>query len=165
MCDRLRQPPGRKRGPLTGPNPTDRGKLGSKIHLITDRNGLPLSLGISGANMHDSQGREPLVRGLPPTRSLRGPRRRRPAKLHGDKSYDYDQLRRWLCSRGITHRIARKGVESSQRLGRHHWVVERTVSWLAGCRRLHRRYERKAEHFLGFVGIADALINYRRLAR
>ncbi|MEU8998437.1 IS5 family transposase [Streptomyces caniferus] len=158
-------PPGRKWGPLTGPNPTDRGKSGSKIHLITDRNGLPLSLGISGANMHDSQGLEALVRGIPPIRSRRGPRRRRPAKLHADKGYDYDHLRRWLRSRGITHRIARKGVESSQRLGRHRWVVERTVSWLAGCRRLHRRYERKAEHFLGFVGIAAALINYRRLAR
>lgn len=71
--DRLRQRPRGKRGPLTGPNPTDRGKAGSKIHLLTDRNGLPLSLGISGANMHDSQGLEPLVRGIPPIRSRRGP--------------------------------------------------------------------------------------------
>ncbi|MER7828101.1 transposase [Streptomyces sp. NPDC096097] len=45
---------------------------------------------------------------------------------------------------------------------RHRWVVERTVSWLAGCRRLHRRYERKAEHFLGFVGIAATLICHCR---
>ncbi|MFF2570983.1 IS5 family transposase [Streptomyces sp. NPDC058084] len=151
------------KGPLTGPNPTDRGKLGSKIHLVTDRNGLPLSLGISGANMHDSRGLIPLVRGIPPIRSSRGPRRRRPAKLHADKGYDYDHLRRWLREQGIRHRIARKGVESSQRLGQHRWVVERTVSWLAGCRRLHRRYERKADHFLAFVGIAAALIGYRRL--
>ena len=165
MRDRLGKPAGGKRGPLTGPNPTDRGKLGSKIHLITDRNGLPLSLGISGANMHDSQGLEPLVRGIPPIRSRRGPRRRRPAKLHADKGYDYDHLRRWLRKRGIRHRIARKGIESSQRLGRHRWVVERTVSWLAGCRRLHRRYERKAEHFLAFAGIAAALICHRRLVR
>lgn len=60
---------------------------------------------------------------------------------------------------------ARKGIESSQRLGRHRWVVERTVSWLAGCRRLHRRYERKAKHFLAFVAIAAALIAHRRLAQ
>ncbi|WTI33633.1 IS5 family transposase [Streptomyces sp. NBC_00589] len=153
------------KGPLTGPNPTDRGKMGSKIHLITDRNGLPLSLGISGANLHDSQALEPLVRGIPPIRSRRGRRRRRPGKLHADKGYDYAHLRRWLRSRGIRPRIARKGVESSQRLGRHRWVVERTVSWLVGCRRLHRRYERKAEHFLAFVGISVALIGYRRLAK
>ncbi|GGW76921.1 hypothetical protein GCM10010320_68700 [Streptomyces caelestis] len=130
MRDRLRQRPGGKKGPLTGPNPTDRGKPGSKIHLITDRNGVPLSLGISGANTHDSLGLQPLVRGIPPIRSRRGPRRRRPAKLHADKGYDYDHLRKWLRERRIRHRIARKGIESSTRLGRHRWVVERTV--LAG---------------------------------
>lgn len=58
---------------------------------------------------------------------------------------------------GIRHRITRKGIS---RL-----CVERTVSWLAGCRRLHRRYERKTEHFLAFVGLAALLIDYRRLAR
>ncbi|GLX49266.1 IS5 family transposase [Streptomyces hygroscopicus subsp. hygroscopicus] len=132
--------------------------------MITERTGLPLSIGISAANMHDSQGLEPLVRGIPPIRSRRGPRRRRPAKLHADKGYDYDRLRRWLRTRRIAPRIARKGVESSQRLGRHRWTVERTVAWPAGCRRLHRRYERKADHFLAFVGIAAALIRYRRMA-
>ncbi|GAA1217777.1 hypothetical protein GCM10009578_070470 [Streptomyces rhizosphaericus] len=102
--------------------------------MITERTGLPISIGISGANLHDSQALEPLVRGIPPIRSRRGPRRRRPAKLHGDKGYDYDHLRRWLRQRGIRHRIARKGIESSKRLGRHRWTIERTMSWLAGCR-------------------------------
>ncbi len=141
----------------------DRGKYGSKIHLITERTGLPISVGISAANLHDSQALIPLVKGIPPIRSRRGPRRRKPSKLHGDKGYDYSHLRRWLRERGITHRIARKGVESSQRLGRHRWTIERTVAWLAGCRRLHRRYERKAEHFLAFTSIACTLICYRRL--
>jgi transposase len=147
---------------LTGPNPTDRGKLGSKIHVICDRNGLPISVGISGANVHDSQALIPLMRGIPPIRSRFGPRRRRPAKLHADKGYDFDHLRRWLRRRQIVPRIARRGIEPSGRLGRHRWVVERTMSWLNGCRRLHRRYERKAEHFLAFVGIASTLICYRR---
>ena len=102
--------------------------------------------------MHDSLGLQPLVRGIPPIRSRRGPRRRRPAKLHADKGYDYDHLRRWLRERGIIATASpASGIESSTRLGRHRWVVERTVSWLAGCRRLHRRYERKAEHFLAFA--------------
>lgn len=80
-----------------------------------------------------------------------------------DKGYDYDHLRKWLRKRGIVPRIARRGVESSARLGRHRWVVERTMSWLSGCRRLHRRYERKPEHFLGFTAIAVMLICLRRL--
>ncbi|WP_086002113.1 IS5 family transposase [Nocardiopsis kunsanensis] len=154
-----------KKGDLTGPNPVDRGKKGAKVHLITDKSGLPLSVAISGANTHDSQALQPLVQGIPPIRSRRGPRRRKPAKLHGDKGYDYTHLRRWLRRRGIVHRLARKGVESSKRLGRHRWQVERTMAWLAGCRRLHRRYERKADHFLAFAGIACTLICYRRLAK
>lgn len=130
----------------------------------TERTGLPLSVGISAANPHDSQALIPLVKGIPPIRSRRGPRRRRPGKLHADKGYDHTHLRRWLHERGITHRIARKGVDSSRRLGRHRWTVERTLSWLAGCRRLHRRYERKAEDFLAFAAIACTFICLRRLA-
>ena len=65
---------------------------------------------------------------------------------------------------GITPRIARRGIDTSHRLGRQRWVVERTMSWLAG-RRLHRRYERKPEHFLAFTAIATSLINYRRLTK
>ncbi|MEU1601154.1 IS5 family transposase [Streptomyces sp. NPDC005708] len=143
----------------------DRGKYGSKIHLITERTGLPLSVAISGANLHDSQALIPLVKGIPPIRSRRGRRRRRPGRLHADKGYDYDHLRRWLRKRGITHRIARKGFESSTCLGRHRWTVERTMSWLAGCRRLHRRYERRAEHFLAVTSITCILICYRRLTK
>ncbi|MDP9844909.1 transposase [Streptosporangium lutulentum] len=108
------------------------------------------------------------VRGIPPIRSRRGPRRR-PGKPYGEKAYDYAHLRTFLRTflrgRGITFRIARRGIESSLRLGRHRWVVERTVPWLAGYRRLHRRYERRAGHLLSFVGITAALIRYRRLTK
>ncbi len=106
MRDRLGQRPCEQRGELTGPNPVDRGKRGSKIHLLVDRAGLPLSVGISAANTHDKLALEPLVRGIAPIRFRRGPRRRRPGKLHGDKGYDYADLRRWLRERGITPRIA-----------------------------------------------------------
>ncbi|WP_246430250.1 IS5 family transposase [Streptomyces rectiverticillatus] len=148
------------KGPLTGPNPTDRGKKGSKIHVICDRNGLPISVGVSAANLHDSQALVPMMLGIPPIRSRRGPRRHRLARLHADKGYDFDHLWNWLRRRQIVPRIARRGVDNSGRLGRHRC----TLSWMGGCRRLHRRYERKAEHFLAFVGIASALICYRRTA-
>lgn len=63
---------------------------------------LPLSIGVSVANTHGNLGLEPLIRDIPPIRSHRGPRRRRPVKLHTDKGYDYDHLRRWLRARNDT---------------------------------------------------------------
>lgn len=60
-------------------------------------------------------------------------------------------------------RIARKGVDTSGRLGRHRWVIERTMSWLTGYRRLTIRYERRSDLFLAFTTLAAALICFKRL--
>lgn len=149
---------GEERGAHTGPNPVDRGKNGSKLHLLTDASGLPLAVALSGANTHDSNALASLVQAIPAVRSRRGPRRRKPAKLHADKGYDYDHLRQWLRERNITPRIARKGIEPSHRLGPHRWVVERSFSWIGNYRRLATRWERKANHFLGFLTLAATLI-------
>ncbi|MBP2047821.1 IS5 family transposase [Streptomyces griseochromogenes] len=136
MRDRLRQRPRGQRGTLTGPNQTERGKSGSKIHLIVDRNGLPLSIGISGANLHDNQALEPLVRGIPPIRSRRRPRRRRPTKLHGDKGYDYSHLRRWLRTRGI---IPRSDTHLLPQTAQMKWTARRSGPCrLAQRERSHR---------------------------
>jgi transposase len=68
-----------------------------------------------------------------------------------------------LRRRGIECRIARRGIESSQRLGRHRWVVERTFAWINRFRRLAVRYERLADIHLAFVDLACALICLRFL--
>jgi transposase len=154
-----------ERGELTGPNPVDRGKPGSKIHTLADRTGLPLTALTSAANTHDAHLLVPLLDSLAPIRSRRGRRRARPDKLHGDKAYNNQYIRAELRYRRITIRLARPGIESSTRLGRHRWVIERTLSWLLKYRRLVRRYDRLAEHFQGFVTIACALICYRRLTK
>ncbi len=60
-------------------------------------------------------------------------------------------------------RIARKGIDSSERLGRRRWVIERTMSWLTGYRRLHHRYERKPGNYLAFLGLVAAFCCYKRL--
>lgn len=63
---RLGECPNPQRGLLTGPNPTDRGRNGSKIHLVTDRSGLPVAVAISAANTHDSLALKPLAALIPP---------------------------------------------------------------------------------------------------
>ena len=101
--------------------------------------------------------------------AVKGPRgrpgrpRKRPARLHGDKGYDYPRCRTALRRRGIIPRVARRGVESSRRLGRHRSVVERSLAWLVGYRRLQVRYERRADILLGFVYLACALICLKSL--
>jgi hypothetical protein len=80
---------------LTGANPVDRGKAGSKYHLVIDGRGIPLAVGLSAANTHDSQLLEQLVDRVPPVKGPRGRPgrpRRRPAKLHGDKGVRHEAL-------------------------------------------------------------------------
>lgn len=105
---------------------------------------------------------EPMLDAIPPLRTgRRGRPRYRPDKMHGDKGYDYRKCRDACRRRGIQHRIARKGIESKEKLGRHRWVVERTLAWLSKCRGILIRYEKKAENYLGLVEFAGALIVYR----
>jgi IS5 family transposase len=150
---------------MTGPNPVDRGKTGSKIHVLSDRAGLPLSVAISAANTNDAAALKPLVLAVPAIKSRRGPRRRKPGKLHADKAYDQVELRAWVRARGIAVRIARKGIESSQKLGKHRWVIERSIAWLFGYHRLSIRYERYAHHFCAFLTLAAALTCFKKLAK
>jgi transposase len=157
--------PCEKRGSLTGPNPVDRGKKGSKLHVLSDAQGLPLAVAVSGANLHDSQAFKPLILGIPAIRSRRGPRRRKPVKIRADKAYHSAEHRKWLRGRNLVLRIARPGIESGERLGRHRWKIERSIAWLFGHRRLTVRYERKGSHFLAFLGLAAALTCYKKLAK
>lgn len=148
---------------MTGPSPVDRGKTGSKIHVLSDRGGLPLSVAVSAANTNDAAALKPLVRAIPAIKSRRGPRRRRPDKLHADKAYDIRDLRAWVRDRGIAVRIARKGVETSDKLGQHRWVIERTIAWTVGYRRLAIRWERRADNYAAFLTLAATLICFKKL--
>jgi transposase len=64
---------------------------------------------------------------------------------------------------GIKVRIARCGIERSDRLGRHCWKAERSIAWLAGCRRLRIRYDRDSERFFAFAMLACDRLCYNRL--
>nr|WP_115648355.1 IS5 family transposase [Chromobacterium violaceum] len=152
------KPPG---GQQTGPNPTDRGKLGSKRHIVVDRRGLPLALCVTGANRHDSMVFESLIDAIPAIPGLPGQPRKRPDRLHADKGYDYRRCRDHLRRRGIQARIARRGVESSEKLGRHRWVVERTHAWLAGFGKLRIRFERRLDTHYALLKLACSLICLR----
>jgi transposase len=106
---------------------------------------------------------EAVLDDIPPIRMPTGRRRRRPAKVHADKAYDHRRCRRYLRRRGIRPRIARRMMESSERLGRHRWTIERTGAWLGGFRRLRIRYERDSGRFYALVLLACSIISFKAL--
>lgn len=146
---------------MTGPNPTDRGKLGTKRHLLTDKNGIPLSVVITAANTHDMKA---AIRTLDRVVVLR----KRPKYIQNlclDKGYDFPQIEHESFKRGYTPHIRHRGegrimVKQVHRVRR--WVVERTNSWHNRFRKLLVRYEKKVENYLGLVQLACCVIVYRR---
>jgi len=133
--------------------------------VIGDRHGIPLATRLTGANRHDSMVFEALIDAVPAIRQPSGRRRKRPVKLHADKAYDIPRCRQFLHRRHIRVRIARKGIESSTRLGRHRWVIERTLAWLSRYRRLTIRYERRVDIHQAFLTLGCALICFNHLPR
>lgn len=94
---------------LTGPNPVDRGRPRSKHHNITDRNGIPLVVGLTAANVNDCKMLEYILDHLPSLQNLHGRPTCHPQKFHADKGYDFPFCRQACTMRHIKHRIARRG--------------------------------------------------------
>lgn len=117
-----------------------------------------MALAVTGANRHDSIVFEALVDALPAVAGLSGRPRSRPDKLHADKGYDFARCRQHLRKRGIQPRIARRGIEKNDRLGKHRWVVERTHAWLAAFGKLRIRFERRLDIHLALLRLACAVI-------
>lgn len=108
---------------------------------------------------------EQCIDAIPALRGLPGRPRQRPGKLHADKGYDYRRCRAYLKAKGILSRIARRSVESSQRLGKHRWVVERTHAWFAGFGKLRIRFERRLDIHQALLTLAAAIICSRFVDR
>ena len=150
-------------GAKTGPNPTDRRKKGSKHHLVTDANGIPLSMTLTGANRHDVTQLLPLVDGIPAIAGKVGRPIQRPDILLGDRGYDSQSHRQQLRSRGIVPLLARRWTENGSGLGLYRWVIERSISWLHQNRRLRIRYEKRDDIHQAFLTIGCIKICWNHL--
>lgn len=150
-------------GDDTGPNPTDRRKFGSKHHIMTDAQGIPLSGKTTAANVNDVTQVLPVLLNMPPVGGKPGPKRERPERLQGDRGYDSEPVRvllRWL---GITPVLAARNTEHGSGLGVYRWFVERTISWLHSFGRLRRRLDRHTEIQEAFLKLSCSLICLRFL--
>jgi transposase len=145
-------------GDDTGPNPTDRGKPGTKHHVLTDARGIPLAVTVTGANVPDVNELLPLVDAVPPVAGKVGHPRQRPEEVYADRAYDSERHRQELKARGINPKIARRRTEHGSGLGIHRWVVERTEAWLHSFGKLRIRADTNGVVHKALVTLASALI-------
>ena len=153
----------REQSQSVGPNPTDRARPGTKHHLLTEANGVPLAVRISAANANEITQLWALVEAVPPVRGHRGRPRQRPAKLLGDRAYDSQPHRDELQRHGIKPARARRGTPHGSGLGKERWPVERSLSWLHNARRLRVRYDRHDFIHEAFVKLQICLICHAHL--
>lgn len=86
----------------------------------------------------------------------RGWPRRRPERRHAENGYDNRRCRSYLHRRRIKAWIARRGMASNERLGRHRWVVERPVAWTLDYTRLGLRYDCTEKAMTALLALACA---------
>ena len=149
---------------------TKRGK-GTKLVIIAERKGTPLSVHIDSASVSEMKLVEPTLEQVSVGNGGRGFPRQNPDCLIGDKGYDSRKIRKYLLRKGIEPIIPmrknnKKALQQDKRVLRRYkkrWVIERTNVWLQNFRRLVVRYENLIEIFSGFVYCACALITLRRI--
>ena len=156
-------------GEATGRNPTDRGKLGWKWSLATDRRGIPIGWATDGANRHDIRLFEPTLDAI----EARGLSLAEIDTMHLDRGYDAAGVRE-LCGDRHLHDLViatkrKRGQARSDdaatgtgdkpplRLGLR-WAVERSNSWFSNFGQLRRNTDRRTIHRLAQIALAVALI-------
>jgi putative transposase len=164
---------------MTGSNPTDRSKLGTKRHILTDKNGIPLSAIVTSASTHDIKAvteviDNAIVKRSSPSRKRGLPRKRKLQHLCLDKAYSSKTAKQEIISRGYVPHLpykrkrgeAKAETQKMSNRKKHparRWVVERTNSWHNRFRKLFTRYEKKAENYLGLVQLSCSIIIYRKI--
>jgi len=163
-----------------GNNPTDRSKLGTKRHILTDKQGIPLSAIISPASTHDIKLvtdvidntviKQTFVSNKPKKGMKQKPRHNH---LCLDRAYQSKPIEQEIIKRGYVPHIPykkKRGQHSKMACQMNYktaknkrWVVERTNSWYNRFRKLFTRYEKKVENYLGLVQLSCSIIIYRKI--
>lgn len=151
-------------GKDTGKNPTDRAKLGGKIHILVDQRGAPLSVHITGANENDKWYATALILGI----LVRRPTT--PQHFCADKAYDSWDVHLFVQQQGYVPHIKHRRrvnepkdpclIPGEYQYPARRWVVERTLSWLVRRRSIRTRWCKKPENWLALIQLACAHIAF-----
>jgi len=148
-----------------GPNPTDRGKKGRKRSLLTDGNGVPLSLVVAGANRHDSKLLAPTLDSIVVERPAPSGGKQH---LCADAGYMGKPCMKTARERGCEPHIKQRreeaaGIRAVPAAKARRWVVERTHSWPNRWRKLLVSFEKTEASYTGLLSLAAALICWRQI--
>ncbi len=144
-------------GELTGPNPTDRGKAGTKYHVVVSTDGIPLAVVPSAANVHDTRLFPHLLRLAQVICAAIG-------RLYADAAYD-SAANRGLCLQdGIEPYLRKVGEAHGSGLGAVRCVVEHDCAWLLANKRLDRRQDRLGRVILALLTAACIFIIAKRIS-
>lgn len=147
----------------TGPNPTDRAKLGWKWSVAVDANGIPIGWVVDAANRNDIKLLEPTLDAIDGNGLLRDVE-----TLHLDRGYDFPVIRRRLTAIEIDdHVIQRRGTKTPGKkqplnLGLR-WIVEATNSWWSNHGQLRRNTDRRTRHREAALCLATTILIVGRL--
>jgi transposase len=143
-------------GELTGPNPTDRGKAGTKYHVVASTDGLPLGVVPSAANVHDTRLFPHLLRLAQVVCVAIG-------RLYADAGYDSADNRDLCLRDGIEPHIRKVGEAHGSGLGSVRCVVEHDCAWLLANKRLDRRHDRLGRMILALLTAACIFVIANRI--
>jgi transposase len=141
-------------GQDTGPSPVDRAKPGSKHHVITDANGIPLASSVTAANVNDIGQLAPLVNQIPEVAGKVRHPKKKPDAVQGDLAYDSEPHRQGLEQMGIEPILPEKGIDDQSGLGETRWPVERTLACIHQNRRFRIHYERRPDTHQAILTLA-----------
>jgi putative transposase len=142
----------------------DKGKLikGRKRFLSVDTLGLVLRVFVTAANVGEREGGKRVLKRV----KQMGKGVSRLTTIWVDGGFDGAPFMMWVMDicRWIVQVVLRPEQTKGFVLLKKRWVVERTLGWLMGCRRLVRDYELLPETSETFIYLAMIRIMVRRLA-
>jgi putative transposase len=150
---------------MTGPNPTDRSKRGTKRSLLVDGRGVPLGVAVAGANCVDFQLLQETLASMPEDCPLAPEDVEQGLWL--DKGYDFDEVHGQVRRNGYVPHIVPRDAERQllQKIPGYRarrWPVERTISWMNRFRRILVRWEKKVTNYKAMVHLTCAFIAFKQ---
>lgn len=162
------------------PEPADhalgrsRGGWTSKLHLICDGRGLPLSIGLTSGNVNDTTMLSAALAEIRVPRRGPGRPRTRPNQVLGDKGYSSRANRSLLAGRGIHATIPERADQLANRRRRgsaggrpydfdaeaykRRNVVERGFNRFKQWRCIATRYDKKAVNYRAGIVLAGVIL-------